>query len=117
MLDANDIAQRLSAYLDAPVARLSVLASGWETTVFEFTLAARSKSFASIPVGVPMVLRFYQGTAADAKGAREHTTIDRLFGVGYPVPRPYAFEDDHRSLGAPFLIMQKLAGGQLFAVR
>jgi aminoglycoside phosphotransferase (APT) family kinase protein len=117
MLDPRDIAQRLSAYLDAPVARLSVLASGWETTVFEFTLEAVSQRFASIPVGVPMVLRFYQGSAADAKGAREHTTIDRLFATGYPVPRPYTFEGDHGALGAPFLVMQKLAGGQLFAVR
>ena len=117
MLDPRDIAQRLSAYLGAPVARLSVLASGWETTVFEFTLEAVSQRFAAIPVGVPMVLRFYQGSAADAKGPREHTTIDRLFAAGYPVPRPYAFEADHRALGAPFLIMQKLAGGQLFAVR
>src|SRR5271156_5358814 len=117
MFDRRDIEQRLSNYLDAPVARLSILASGWETTVFEFTLGAPSKSFAAIPVGLPMVLRFYQGSAADAKGAREHTTIDRLFAARYPVPRPYAFEADHHALGAPFLIMQKLAGGQLFAVR
>jgi aminoglycoside phosphotransferase (APT) family kinase protein len=117
MLDPRDIAQRLSAYLDAPIARLSILASGWETTVFEFTLEAASKSCASIPVGIPMVLRFYQGSAADAKGAREHTTIDRLFAADYPVPRPYVFEADHRALGAPFLIMQRLAGGPLFAVR
>ncbi len=117
MLDTHDIAQRLSAYLGAPVARLSVLASGWETTVFEFTLEAASKRCAAVPVGVPMVLRFYQGSAADAKGAREYTTIDRLFAAGYPVPRPYAFESDHRALGAPFLIMQRLAGGPLFAVR
>src|SRR5208282_4820439 len=54
---------------------------------------------------------------ADAKGARENTTIDRLFAAGFPVPRPYAFEADHRALGAPFLIMQRLAGGTLFAVR
>src|SRR5258708_11174574 len=117
MLDPRDIAQRLSVYLGAPVARLSVLASGWETTVFEFTLEASSRRCASIPVGVPMVLRFYQGSAADAKGAREHTTIDRLFAADYPVPRPYAFESDHDALGAPFLIMQKLAGGQLFPIR
>ena len=51
MLDPRDIAQRLSAYLGAPVARLSVLASGWETTVFEFTLEAASQRFAAIPVG------------------------------------------------------------------
>jgi aminoglycoside phosphotransferase (APT) family kinase protein len=117
MLDPHDIAQRLSVYLGAPVARLSVLASGWETTVFEFTLESAAKSFGNIPVGLPMVLRFYQGSAADAKGSREHTTIDRLFSAAYPVPRPYVFEGNHNALGAPFLIMQKLAGGQLFAVR
>ncbi|HZC46259.1 MAG TPA: phosphotransferase [Candidatus Acidoferrum sp.] len=116
MLDSHDIAQRLSAYLGAKVARLSVLASGWETTVFEFMLEAPSKSFAAVPVGRPMVLRFYQGSAADAKGTREHITIDRLFNVGYPVPRPYAFECDHRALGAPFLIMERLAGSRLFTV-
>jgi aminoglycoside phosphotransferase (APT) family kinase protein len=117
MLDLRDIEQRLSTYLGAPVARLSILASGWETTVFEFMLETPSKSFTTLPTGVPMVLRFYQGSAADAKGAREHTTIDRLFAAGYPAPRPYAFEADHRALGAPFLIMQRLAGGPLFAIR
>jgi aminoglycoside phosphotransferase (APT) family kinase protein len=116
MLDPRDIAQRLTAYLGAPVAGMSILASGWETTVFEFTLEAPSKSVA-IPAGEPMVLRFYQGSAADAKGAREHVTIDRLFAAGYPVPRPYTFEGDNRALGAPFLIMQRLAGGPLFTVR
>jgi aminoglycoside phosphotransferase (APT) family kinase protein len=114
MLDPRDIERRLAAYLDAPVARLSILASGWETTVFEFTLEAASKSFASLPVGEPMVLRFYQGSAADAKGAREHTTIDRLFAARFAVPRPYAFEADSRALGAPFFIMQRLAGTRLF---
>jgi len=117
MIDPHEIERRLSAYLGAPIARLSILASGWETTVFEFTLQSASKSFAAIPAGASMVLRFYQGSAADAKGAREHTTIDHLFAAGYPVPRPYAFEADHLALGAPFLIMQRLAGGTLFAVR
>jgi len=117
MLDPRDIEQRLSTYLGASVAQLSILASGWETTVFEFTLESPSKSFAAIPAGIPMVLRFYQGSLADAKGARENTTIDRLFAAGFPVPRPYAFEADRTALGAPFLIMQRLDGGPLFAVR
>jgi aminoglycoside phosphotransferase (APT) family kinase protein len=117
MIDPRDIARRLSSYLGAPVARFSVLASGWETTVFEFVLEAASKSHATLPAGVPMVLRFYQGSAADSKGARENTTIDRLFSVGYSVPRPHLFESDNRALGAPFLIMQRLAGGPLFAIR
>ncbi|HEV2169463.1 MAG TPA: phosphotransferase [Candidatus Binatus sp.] len=117
MVDPQDISRRLSSYLGTPVARLSVLASGWETTVFEFVLGAASRSFETLPPGVPMVLRFYQGSAADAKGAREHTTIDRLFNAGYTVPRPHHFEADHGALGAPFLIMQRLAGGPLFAIR
>jgi aminoglycoside phosphotransferase (APT) family kinase protein len=117
MLDLRDIERRLSAYLSAPISRLSVLASGWETTVFEFVLDAASKSFAALPAGVPMVLRFYQGSAANTKVVREHTTIDRLFNVGYSVPRPYLFEGDQGALGAPFLVMQRLAGGPLFAIR
>ena len=117
MLDPCDIEQRLSRYLCAPIARLTVLASGWETTVFEFSLRSASKPFAAIPAGQSMVLRFYQGPAADAKGAREHTTIARLFAAGYSVPRPYVFEADRSALGAPFLIMQRLAGGTLFALR
>ncbi len=117
MLDPKEIARDLSSYLGAPVARVSVLASGWETTVFELTLEARSSVCPNIPVGQPVVLRFYQGSAADAKGIREHITIDRLFGAGFAVPRPYAFEADHRALGAPFLIMQRLGGVPLFGAR
>jgi len=117
MFETSEIAARLSSYLSAPVAHLSVLASGWETTVFEFTLESRSNSLANIPVGEPVVLRFYQGSAADAKGAREHITIERLSRAGYVVPTPYAFEPDRRVLGAPFMIMQRLAGGPLFAIK
>src|SRR5260221_2078971 len=117
MLDPRDIAQRLSSYLAVPVARLSVLASGWETTVFEFTLEAVSQRCSSIPVGVPMGLPFYQGSVADAKGSREHSTIDRLFAAGYSVPRPYVFASSHDALGAPFLIMQYLAPRPILAVR
>jgi aminoglycoside phosphotransferase (APT) family kinase protein len=117
MLDPHEIERRLAEYLGAPVARLSILASGWETTVFEFTLESRSAPNPAIPVGHPMVLRFYQGSAADAKGGREHTTIDRLFASAYAVPRPYAYESGHDALGAPFLIMQRLAGGPLFTTR
>ena len=117
MLDPEQIARQLSSYLDAPVARVSVLASGWETTVFAFTLERASSVCASIPVAQPVVLRFYEGSAADSKGAREHITIDRFSHVGFPVPRPYLFEPDPRALGAPFLIMERLRGSPLFGAR
>ncbi|HUO04844.1 MAG TPA: phosphotransferase [Candidatus Binataceae bacterium] len=117
MLDPHVIEQRLSAYLGAKIARTSILASGWETTVFEFVLSSRSTSCPALPVGKPLALRFYQGSQADAKWRREHTTIERLSIAGFRVPHPYAFEPDHGALGAPFLIMERLEGGPLFSIR
>jgi len=117
MIDPHDISLRLSAYLDAPLASLRVLASGWETTVFEFALDRLSPRFRAVPVGSPLVLRFYQGAQADQKGTRENVTIDRLSAAGFPVPHPYLFELDHTALGAPFLVMQRLDGGPLFTTR
>ncbi len=112
-----EIKDRLARYLGAPLARLSVLASGWETMVFEFVLDSPSSRHPSIPQHLPVVLRFYQGSDCDTKALREFTTVDRLFATGYPVPRPFAFEPDHQALSAPFLIMQRLAGGPMLTVR
>ncbi len=117
MLDLDRIGHGLSDYLETRVARLKVLASGWETTVFEFSLPERSRRFPSIPAGRPMVLRFYQGSLADTKGQREQYTMTRLAEIGYCVPRPYLFELAHDALGAPFLVMERVAGGPLFAIR
>jgi aminoglycoside phosphotransferase (APT) family kinase protein len=117
MFDSSAIEKRLSSYLGAPVAHLRVLASGWETTIFEFALGGKSRSRPEVPVDTPVVLRFYQGSAADAKGAREYVTIDRLSRAGFAVPTPHLFEPDREVLGAPFMIMQHLAGGPLFAIK
>ncbi len=117
MIDPSSIQQKLAAWLGAEISMLRVLASGWETTVFEFALAARSHRFPEIPVARPIVLRFYQGHLADDKGPREYLTIDCLSRAGFAVPKPYAFEPDHAALGEPFLVMQRLAGGPLFITR
>jgi aminoglycoside phosphotransferase (APT) family kinase protein len=117
MLELQEIEQRLAAYLGTGVANFRVLASGWETTVFEFVLAARAPSHPSIPAGRPLVLRCHQGAQADDKGAREYLTIDRLSVAGVPVPHPYAYEPDHAALGVPFLVIERLAGGPLFTTR
>ncbi|HVA80754.1 MAG TPA: aminoglycoside phosphotransferase family protein [Candidatus Binataceae bacterium] len=114
MIDPREINTRLSSYLGAPLESLRVLASGWETTIFEFALGAASARFREIPAGPPLVLRFYQGAQATSKGARESLTITRLSAAGFPVPRPYAFELDQSVLGAPFLVMERLDGGPLF---
>lgn len=117
MPDAGEIRGRLSAYLGAGVADLRVLASGWETTVFEFALATRPSCGSELPVTKPLVLRCYEGSRADDKGARENLTMRRLEELGYPAPRPYLYEADHTPLGAPFLIMERVAGGPLFTTR
>ncbi len=117
MLELAEIQKRLADYLGTAVLSLKVLASGWETTVFEFATAGTSSRLPLLPTRTPLVLRFYQGTFADAKGARENFTIAKLYSVAFSVPRPYAYEDDHAVLGAPFLIMERVEGGPLFSTR
>lgn len=117
MFELAEIKDRLAGWLDAPVSSLKVLASGWETTVFEFSLVRASSRAASIPPGAPLVLRFYQGALADDKGAREWATMSAVAAAGYCVPRPYAFEPDHGAMGAPFMILERVEGGPLFSTR
>ncbi|MGH7933267.1 MAG: phosphotransferase family protein [Candidatus Binataceae bacterium] len=115
MIDLAATQSRLGATLGAAVKDLRVLASGWETTVFEFVLGAGSPRAPELPASVPLVLRFYEGSRADEKAAREYPTMCELARQGFPVPRPYLFEPRHEALGAPFMVMERVAGGPLFA--
>ena len=72
---------------------------------------------AQLQPGAPLVLRFYPSVEAADKGALEYRTISHLAGAGYPVPRPYLFEPGGAAIGAPFLVMERLGGGPLFAIR
>ena len=116
MRDLADVRQRLAGYLGANVAHLDVLASGWETTVFEFALTAPSPE-ADLPAGRPMVLRFYQGSNASEKGPREYRVLRALAKTGYPAPRPYLFESALEPFGVPFLIMDRSRGGPLLQLK
>jgi aminoglycoside phosphotransferase (APT) family kinase protein len=111
------LAAALGAYLGAEVEHLRVLASGWETTLYEFELRGRRARLPEVPARTPLVLRIYPSVEAADKGAMEYRTIGRLASVGYPVPRPYLFEPGGAAIGAPFLVMARLEGGPLFAVR
>ncbi len=113
--DNTDIQRRLAVYLGTPVASLRVLASGWETTVFEFGLGANSSRQRELPVGRPLVLRFYHGSRAGDKGAREAAIMGLLATLNYPAPRPYLFEPDDAPLGGPFLLMDRVSGTPLFS--
>ncbi len=111
------LAAALSVYLGAGVRYLRVLASGWETTLYEFALSAASARLPGVAGDIPLVLRTYPDAELASKGALEFRTIAHLARVGFPVPRPYLFEADSRVIGAPFLVIERLAGGPLFAIR
>ena len=115
--EPETLAAALSAYLGAGVERLRVLASGWETTLYEFALRERTGMLPGAEAGAPLVLRFYPSVEAADKGAMEFRTISRLSSAGFPVPRPYLFEPGGGAIGAPFLVMERLGGGPLFAIR
>ena len=117
MAEADETSNRLSAYLGGDVANMRILASGWETKVFEFALATRSRKAPEAPVATPLVLRFYEGSLADEKGRRENLTLRALTELGYPAPQPYLYESDHTPLGAPFLVMERITGNPLFTTK
>ena len=113
---ATQVQKRLSYYLGAEVDRFGVLASGWETTVFEFELRSAATAM-KLPAGRPLVLRFYHGPDAVPKGNRESNVMQILRDAGFPVPISYAFQSDLAALGAPFLIMERLEGGPLLRLQ
>ncbi len=115
-MELPQIKSRLADYLGSAVSRLTLLASGWETSVFEFRID-RSVARFKLPGGTPLVLRFYDGGNAEDKGTREYRSIRQLFAAGYRVPKPYLYERDRAALGVPFLVMDRLRGGPLFAIR
>ena len=116
MISPAQIEARLTDYLGSPVQRFAVLASGWETTVFEFALRSAAAHF-ELPGQRPLVLRFYHGSQAVSKGSREYSVMSRLRSAGFPVPAPYMLQTDAAVLGAPFLIMERLEGAPLLRLR
>jgi aminoglycoside phosphotransferase (APT) family kinase protein len=115
--DELGVRTRLSAYLGTSLSRFNLLAGGWETEIFEFTLAGPSSRLTDLDATTAVVLRLYQGAQADEKGAHEASTMRALYARGYPIPQPYLYEPSHEPLGAPFLIMKKVDGFPLFSTR
>ncbi len=114
-VEVHVIRPRLGAYLGAEIALIAVLGSGWETTIYEFTIGARSSRMPNLPIHSPLVLRLYDGARPEDKAAREGATLSWLAAAKYPVPRPYVREQSRDALGAPFIIMDRVAGGPLFS--
>ncbi|MGH7987205.1 MAG: phosphotransferase family protein [Candidatus Acidiferrales bacterium] len=116
-VDIGVVQARLAATLGAAVKEIRVLASGWETTVFEFALATPSIRTRELPVNRPLVLRFYEGAQASEKAEREYPAMCALARQRFPVPRPYLLEPLRDALGAPFVVMERVAGSPLFSTK
>jgi aminoglycoside phosphotransferase (APT) family kinase protein len=113
--EAAEVGRRLVAYLGVALTDLRILASGWETIVFEFATAARTARLPEVAAGQKLVLRCYEGPRADEKGRRESRSMTALAAAHYPVPMPYLYEPDREPLDTPFLVMERVIGGPLFA--
>jgi len=115
--EPETLAAALGLYLKASIRHLHVLASGWETTLFEFALGQPSERLPDVAAGTPMVLRFYPSLEAAWKGALEYRIIRELGAQAFPVPRAYLFESGAEAIGAPFLVMERIGGGPLFEIK
>lgn len=114
MLDP--LQSRLAAYyaalrLVATVGPLEKLAGGWDSAVYGFTLGEP---------GAPPARLVLKTFAADQSGQahaeREWRALTSLGAAGYPVPAAHAFEPDPLTIGNPFVVLEQIAGEQLWAI-
>jgi aminoglycoside phosphotransferase (APT) family kinase protein len=117
MEDLANFGVKLANFMGARLAPVRVLASGWETTVFEFALNEPSPRMPSVKPGTPLVLRLYNAGCADEKGPREFAVMRAVAAAGLPVPDPYLFVPSTEVLGSAFLIMRRLEGTPMFEAR
>ncbi len=80
---------------------------GWESEIYAYTLNHGSRSNCVIEQGVMRLL-----TGADFSGAQsEFHTLSLLHRAGYPVPEVYALGSPKDGFKHPFILMQRVEGG------
>ncbi len=115
MTDTRKIEEGLGAFFrelygeEASVEGFEDITVGWETQIVAFTLHQPGGE------ALGLVARIY-GAGAGGKAEREFDVMRRLGSVGYPVPAVYAYEASGDTLGAPFIIMERVTGGTLWDV-
>jgi len=80
--------------------------AGWEARIYGFRLILGENAG-------EMVARMFSGSSAGERADREFHVMNRLLRAGYPVPEVYICDAEPDLIGAPFIIMEKLAGGSL----
>ncbi len=95
----------------AGISGVTDLSTGWESELHAFVLewgtgADRRRD--------GLVLRLYPGDGGAAKSAHEFRSMRRLRGAGYPVPEVFALEQGDVPFGKPFILMEKIDGGEMW---
>ena len=100
---------RLGANIEfeTPPQRLS---GGFDTTTMAFVLSGAPPEYRG-----GLILRVMPLPDTALRVRREAATHDALVGAGFPAPRILVAETDPAVLGKPFLIMQRLAGDNMWA--
>ena len=110
----SEIKQILEQYLKSnfrdktglSISRLDKLADGWESDNYLLSL-----EYGCVPrTRVNWVWRIYSGAGSQAKARREFNSMEKLLGVGYPVPRVFLLEAEHSLVGRPFIIIEYIQG-------
>lgn len=66
-----------------------------------------------LPATVVLRMDRADGIGADVTVVDEYHLFEILFELGLPVPRPFAAERDAAVLGAPFIVVSRLPGGNI----
>ncbi len=83
----------------------SALTGGFDTTIMAFELDGAPDELSG-----PLILRLMRTPEHAGMVIREKATHDALTSLGFPAPRVFVASTDCEPLGAPFLIMERLRG-------
>lgn len=113
----EDSSGRLLSYLRSKLATdlayqtlLVRLTGGFDTVTASFRLRGGPADFDR-----DLILRILPSSAPLVRLRREVATHEALVEAGFPAPRVLLFEEDRAPLGDPFLIMERLAGDNMWA--
>lgn len=89
------------------ISEVEEITMGWETDLYSFSVGFKESGRL---VKEERVIRLYPGDFAAEKATKEFNVMSRLFNAGYPVPEVFYHETNERTLGKPFLIMERIRG-------
>lgn len=85
------------------------ITGGLDTYIYAFRLGGHVEGLAS----QPLILRLYPSVTRGANALREAELLRFLAGAGYPVPRTLEASGEIDEFGAPYVVMERLAGATI----